>query len=318
VKTNLLFVISAPRSGSSLLQQVLTSSNKISTLPEPWIMLPLIQAVKSKENDTLINDYYVTENLINFLNNIEYSKDDYIKKVGEFAQYFYEIACEENAEIFLDKTPRYYHIIPELIQAFPKGKFILLSRNPLSIFASILDYNFNGKIDWLSKKDRLADIYTSIYEIINHKNDKNVYWLRYEDLIENSNQIMLELNNFIGVNDLKIEYLLSNIMRESIYRDNKSLNKHSRPVKDYLYAWKININNSQKKRLAIEYIESLGEDVFNKLGYDFIQTLNNLKKHKVKKQFITLSLYQITNNFGKGLPFMHLFFMKLKKNIFKL
>ena len=38
----------------------------------------------------------------------------------------------------LDKTPRYYHILPELLELFPKAKFVLLQRNPLSVFASIL------------------------------------------------------------------------------------------------------------------------------------------------------------------------------------
>ncbi|MFB6286927.1 MAG: sulfotransferase, partial [Candidatus Bipolaricaulia bacterium] len=37
-----LFLFSLPRSGSTLLQRVLASSSEVSTVPEPWILLPLL------------------------------------------------------------------------------------------------------------------------------------------------------------------------------------------------------------------------------------------------------------------------------------
>ncbi len=40
-------------------------------------------------------------------------------------------------KILIDKTPRYYLILPYLTEVFPKAKFIILWRNPLDIAASI-------------------------------------------------------------------------------------------------------------------------------------------------------------------------------------
>jgi len=43
-----IFVFSLPRSGSTLMQRILGSSTEISTVSEPWILLPLFYALKKE------------------------------------------------------------------------------------------------------------------------------------------------------------------------------------------------------------------------------------------------------------------------------
>ena len=43
-----IFVFSLPRSGSTLLQRVLMSHNDISSVAEPWILLPQIYSLKKE------------------------------------------------------------------------------------------------------------------------------------------------------------------------------------------------------------------------------------------------------------------------------
>jgi len=52
---------------------------------------------------------------------------------------------------FLDKTPRYYFIIPELKNVFPEAKFIILLRNPLAVLSSILNTWFQNNLQALQK-----------------------------------------------------------------------------------------------------------------------------------------------------------------------
>ena len=45
---NLIFIISQPRAGSTLLQRILGGHPEIHTAAEPWIMLHPLYALKSK------------------------------------------------------------------------------------------------------------------------------------------------------------------------------------------------------------------------------------------------------------------------------
>ncbi len=311
---NLIFLISAPRSGSSLLQQILASSKKIYTLPEPWMMLAFMQAIESEDSNTLYNNKYISINFNNYLNLIGETKYFYLKQVREFGMIFYQKAFEQNskADYFLDKTPRYYHIIPELKISFPEAKIILLTRNPLAVFASILDYNFKGKITWLSQKDRLADIFKAPKLIADYISDDSILWVKYENLVQQKEIELNRIAEYLGIEDIKSHYELSENFLKSDFKDNKSLHKHSKPVDDYLYSWKKSITTSQKKRLAKEYLEKLGEVIFEKLNYDYSGTLSALQEHKVNKELLTLSLRQTSNNFGKGQSLNQLIISKAK------
>lgn len=48
--SNLIFLISQPRSGSTLLQKLIATSNQIDTLQEPWLMLHPLYALKDHGN----------------------------------------------------------------------------------------------------------------------------------------------------------------------------------------------------------------------------------------------------------------------------
>lgn len=55
-----IFIISLPRSGSTLLQNILSNNSEISTTSEPWILIPLISFYKgdykSKTNPHLAKE----------------------------------------------------------------------------------------------------------------------------------------------------------------------------------------------------------------------------------------------------------------------
>ena len=42
-----IFIVSFPRSGSTLLQRILSTSSDIATAPEPWVALPIAYMMKS-------------------------------------------------------------------------------------------------------------------------------------------------------------------------------------------------------------------------------------------------------------------------------
>jgi len=133
-----LFLISLPRSGSTLTQAILSSAPEIATTPEPWTQLIISsfsqsQGIKADynwswalralegcrgEQDTLLEDF----------------KNGLIEREDAFAQR--ELACQ-GATIFLDKTPRYYYILDELKSRYPDAHFLILDRDLVSVCMSI-------------------------------------------------------------------------------------------------------------------------------------------------------------------------------------
>ncbi|MCB0744233.1 MAG: sulfotransferase, partial [Ignavibacteriae bacterium] len=202
---------------------------------------------------------------------------------------FYSYKTKENC-YYLDKTPRYYHIIDDLYELFPQAKFIFLVRNPLSVFASILDYNFKGNyVKFLSSKDRVEDLFSAPMEIKKaiEKHENNIL-LKYEDLIENPEQELLKVFNYLEL-DLPENvgsYKVENNFINSLAVDTKSLKQHSKPSISYLDSWKNSINSTQKKKLAIDYIEALSKKHTDYFGYDLKGIAISLKTFKPEKKTI--------------------------------
>ena len=112
---NIVFLISQPRSGSSLLQQLLSSHPSIASLPEPWFMLPLVYTYKYPGTESDYNSRFANICLHDYLQRFDNGKELYKHYLKNLALKLYDLALadQEGAQYFLDKTPRYYHIIEE-------------------------------------------------------------------------------------------------------------------------------------------------------------------------------------------------------------
>ena len=135
--SKLIFLISLPRSGSTLLQKVLNSHSDIQTKSEPWIMLHPIYALRQGGYSAEYNEQLAFKALGIFLRDLPNREETYIEGLRLMFSHIYSMALNElNSKYFLDKTPRYYEIIPELYSIFPEAKFVVLLRNPVAVLNS--------------------------------------------------------------------------------------------------------------------------------------------------------------------------------------
>lgn len=313
----LIFLISPPRSGSSMLQQLICSNDTVHSLPEPWFMLSLINLFK-KDSPISFNGFNHNGAIINrdrYLKLIPDGAENFKKRVKQLALDTYSDAfySEKEKRLFLDKTPRYYHIIEELMDWFPNAKFILLVRNPLSVFTSIMDYNFDGKLDWLSREDRRHDIISSFEQVEKFKDLPKTHFVRYEDLVTNPVQCLTDINAYLGFeqSDKITQYEVSKEFKGSISIDTKSVHKHNKPVKDYLENWRKSVDTKQKKRLLLEYLELLDSTTLSNLGYNKNELKTQCLSLNPKKGNITFPFRFFTNNNGQGLKWFDKIYMKM-------
>lgn len=311
--TQLIFLISQPRSGSSMLQQLMIESPQIKSTPEPWFMLSLIYTYKTTKLAGEYNPNYSQINFAQYLNQFDKGLQRYQGHIQKTALDLYSWFLKKNSSaFFLDKTPRYYHIIKELIELFPNAKFIFLSRNPIAVFSSILHYNFNGKVASMFSNDRYHDLYTAINLIsdFKKKNNPNTYFINYENILLNSKTELENLFDFLKITypeDIGT-YRVNSLFSTTQSVDKKSLKKHNKPVKNYINAWVDDVDSYQKKIIYIEYLKSLNSENLKVLGYNKKEIINEIAKIKHKRTLFNFHLSDYIKN-------THSFKFKIKKKI---
>lgn len=275
-----IFLFSMVRSGSTLLQRILATHSKIDSAFEPWILLPLMYLTKS---GGVISEYGSnnTRNHVKHLISQFPNKDqDYYKQVNMFAKNFYGLLSDENTTYFVDKTPRYLLIIPEIIEAFPEAKFIFLLRNPIQIYASIISSFGDGKFKCLSRFNLFNELTFGpklLSEGMKLLKD-NAVIVRYEDLV---NKPKPELENILKYLNLDYEDPMLSDFHQRDYqqilvdRDNppETYNKVSNVT---LEKWKKTFNTRYRKRILTSYLKRLDNTILVNLGYDKAELLKEL------------------------------------------
>lgn len=72
---HLIFIISQPRSASSMLQLLLNSHPKITSLPEPWLILPLVYTFKYPGVKADYNSSFAFHGLNDYLRSVDNGKE---------------------------------------------------------------------------------------------------------------------------------------------------------------------------------------------------------------------------------------------------
>jgi hypothetical protein len=280
--SNLVFIISQPRAGSTLLQRVLGNHPQIFTVSEPWVMLHPVYALKKEgvtaEYDASLANWALEE----FLRNAPEGRQLYIHAVREMALVLYgRLLGLSGKDFFLDKTPRYYFIIPELREIFPNGNFIILLRNPLAILSSVLQTWFNNQPQPLIQSKSYTDLVDGPHYLLNgiKQLQGRATIVHYEDLVRNPNCTVKHLCDQLGIpfSPEMITYGSYPPLIGSL-GDPTGIHRHTAPVTDYLDTWKRNLCQSDELlNLAKQYLEKLGAQTIQDMGYSYADLQNALQ-----------------------------------------
>ncbi|MET0339550.1 MAG: sulfotransferase [Polyangiales bacterium] len=148
MQDRLLFVISPPRAGSTLLQQMLGSHSQIYTHPEPHLVTPLAYLGYHDTVDKAPYDHINgAEAMRAFVARLPGGEDDYLDALRAYADTLYgRMLAPTGRRYFLDKTPAYATVLPFLTKLYPRAKYVVLTRHPLAVMSSYANSFFLG--DW--------------------------------------------------------------------------------------------------------------------------------------------------------------------------
>ncbi len=280
---NLIFLISQPRAGSTLFQRLLAGHPEIHATAEPWIMLHPVYALKAEGIDAEYRSLLAMQGLEDFLMQVPEGIELYKKALRKFGSTLYNRMLELSGKrLFLDKTPRYYHIIPELYSIFPEANFIFLLRNPIAVLSSVLNTWFGNRVNEV-KVPNLVDLIKGpvcLLDGIKLLKEKAIV-VDYESLTRSPETVMHRVCNRIGIpyyQDL-LNYG-QNPKPEGRFGDSVGVYQHSRPVADNIDKWLKNILSPEHVEFADQYLRTLGSEIVSKMGYKYEELKQKLDSQK--------------------------------------
>ncbi len=268
---NIIFLISQPRAGSTLLQLMLSGHPDIATTSEPWIALHPFYALRKQGIETHYNSKWAQFALLDFLKQSGIDENFYKKQVGSFLLSFYEKSIEyQKKKYFLDKTPRYYHVINELLDVFPQAKCLVLIRNPLAVLNSILKTWVKGDYSRLGEyKNDLMIGPMKLIECLKKHPDRSLK-INYETLVEEPEENLEKICKFLGVSYSPTMINYSQRAEPGWnFGDPTGVFKENRPVLNSIESWRKGFKNREEKIIAVSYIHALGSKIINNMGYDY-------------------------------------------------
>ncbi|MGH8900720.1 MAG: sulfotransferase family protein [Egibacteraceae bacterium] len=261
------FLLSLPRSGSTLAQRMLGAHSAIATVAEPWLLLPLFYAMRP---DGVYAEYSQKTSamaLQGFWQALPGGRQDYLAEVGAMTLRLYEKASDGAACYFLDKTPRYSLVIDELFETFPDAKFVFLWRNPLAVVASIVDTWFGGR--WTPYHHKV-DLFVGLENLVAaSQRHQEIVTVRYEDLVTDPRAALERILCYLElpweeavVRDLEAARV------DGPVGDDTGLRRYRTISRESIDRWHTTLSSPVRKAWCRRYLDWIGDERLSVMGYD--------------------------------------------------
>ena len=272
-----IFLLSLPRSGSTLVQRVLAAHDQIATTPEPWVLLPHAYALEERGMAAEYTHQMAVRAIREFVDRLPGGVAEYRRALRTFITTLYTGVSPEGTSYFLDKTPRYHFVIEELFATFPDAKFIFLWRDPLAIVASISETWGKGRWNvgrWKADLDGLIDLVEA-----SERHTGRSIAVNYEGLVADPDRAWPPIFEYLGLPfDRSVLTSFSSVKLEGRMGDPTGVRRYEDLSRDPLDKWRTTLDTPVRKRWCREYLVHIGEERLAACGYDLHELLERLDR----------------------------------------
>ena len=266
-----IFLLSLPRSGSTLLQRLLAAHGEIATANEPHVLLPLLYAGRTEPVLAEYGHRVAATAIQDFVERLPAGLEDYRAAVRAFAGALYQRASVRPSRYFLDKTPKYALVARELVQAFPDARVIVLFRSPLAVVGSIVE-TF-GRGSWNVERFRV-DLEAGLAELVEVVRSPaarpRVHALRFEDLLAAPGAVLRGTFEHLGLaHDPTVLERFGSVRLEGRVGDPSARRADHAVLRPEVAGhWAPALASPLRKRWCRTYLEWIGGERLRCMGYD--------------------------------------------------
>ena len=225
-KKKIIFILGMPRTGTSLVEQIISSHDKVYGSGE----LPFLDQYFRKYLDNFDEQQNTEKDLLKF-------KENYLAIIEKMTR----------SDVVTDKAPLNFRWIGLIKLIFPNSIIIHCKRDCLENSWSIYKNDFEGGMLFSNDVKDIAsyyNIYQNLMTFWKNNFKKEIYDLNYEDLINNSESKIKEIITFCGLdwqekcleyynNKRSIKTVSFNQARKPIYKDSlKGATKYENYIQD--------------------------------------------------------------------------------------
>ena len=186
-----IFIMGLPRSGTTLLEQMLGSHSEIGQVGESKATkIAINRAYKSTTGIFTVDDYPL---------NADRFDDETLERIMVNISDYQKLIASDTS--FLDKELSNFEYVALTKKLFPKARFVHVARNPLDTFLSCYRGSIPGIPSTCCLK-RLPLYYEYVKKMIGlwvHHYSDSVYVVRYRDLVENPEVTLKSVTQFLGL-----------------------------------------------------------------------------------------------------------------------
>ena len=185
----IIFILGMPRSGTSLVEQILASHSKV------------FGAGELKHFRKSVDQVFLEAEGKKFPNNVVlYPKSSFFEVGKEYENMISSLRGD--SPFFVDKMPYNFMYVPLIKLSLPKSKIILTDRNPIDNCLSIYKVKFGIGNAYAYNQEELAEYYNSYKDIVKNWKEifnEQIFSLNYEQLINNQKEVTANLLEFCNL-----------------------------------------------------------------------------------------------------------------------
>ena len=249
------------------MQRVLTAHEQIASAAEPWLLLPHSYALRERGIAAEYTQPIAARAIREFVGGLPGGEDDYWSALRGFALELYGRSAGSTHTYFLDKTPRYHFIAPELFRMFPDAKVIFLWRNPLAVVSSIVRTWTRGRWNVDRWQEDLRGV-GALVEAQDAHRDTTIA-LNYEALVSEPNTTWPAIFDYLELPfDESVLTSFAQVHLPGAMGDPTGVLEYQELSSEPIDKWKETLGTSWRKRWCREYLDWIGPERLAAMGYD--------------------------------------------------
>lgn len=252
---SLVFVISPPRAGSTLLQRMMGAHAEIFTHPEPHLISPIAHLGVYYNVDKAPYDHInAAEAIKTFIEGLPAGEQDYLDALRAYTDTMYgRMLSTSESSYFLDKTPANALVLPFLRRLYPDARYVVLTRHPFAVFSSYANSFFDGDWEAAHSFNPILERYVPAMGSFLRERPVPLLHVAYEDLVTNPEPQLERVFAFLGLqhDPDAVQYGKAGPVKRGM-GDPITVNRHNEPVTDNVSKWAAELAHDPRKRALAE------------------------------------------------------------------